>query len=294
MAEGGARGVQGTPAFFVNNWYLSGAQPFAEFQDKIAKATQGLNPPPAPTPLPAGVEFFDPDPARPGFTYDGSPTLGANNAPVVVLMFEDFKSPESATHVADVEPTLKTKYIDGGQVRLVFKFFPVSAPKTAVAALCAAKQGKFWDYRSLLYAKQAEWQEGDDAVMLAYAKSLSLVEATFSQCVQDTQVRAEVDTALTFGQQEIGVPSAPSYLVLKLDASGQAENGQGYPGALPLPDFEKAIEEIQKPQAVAPTPAPALAEAQLAGIPVGVDSEGHFYRGSLQAPIRLVDFSDFQ
>jgi hypothetical protein len=29
-------------------------------------------------------------------------------------------------------------------------------------------------------------------------------------------------------------------------------------------------------------------------LPEGVDAEGHFYRGDLNAPIKLVEFSDFQ
>ncbi len=29
-------------------------------------------------------------------------------------------------------------------------------------------------------------------------------------------------------------------------------------------------------------------------VPVGVDAEGNFYRGNLNAPVKLVEFSDFQ
>lgn len=283
-------GVRGTPTFYVNEW-MAQAGTLADLEPTIAKAKQGLRPAPTPTPLPAGAQFFDADPARPGFTYDGSPSLGADDAPVVVLMFEDFKNPESAAHVADAEPTLKAKYVDTGEARFVVKFFPVSAPKAAVAALCAAKQGEFWEYRSLLYSKQAEWQEGDDAALLAYADSLGLDTAQFTQCADDAQVRAEIDTALEFGQQEIGVPTVPSYLVLKLGASGQVEAGQGYPGALSLAEFEQAIEAIRMP----PAPEPAgISPDKLASLPVGIDGEGNFYRGDPAAPIRLVDFSDFQ
>ncbi len=298
MQDGTRLGVQGTPSVFVNDWYKFGAS-LQDVQQMIDKAQRGIHPPPTPTPLPAGVQFFDLDPNRPGLTYDGSPSLGDKAATIVVLMFEDFKSPESVQHVASVEPALKTKYVDTKQARLVFKFFPMSAPRAAVAALCAAKQGKFWEFRSLLYQKQAEWREGDDAAMAAYAKGLGLNSATFDSCLKDEKVQAEVDTAFEFGQQEIGVPSAPAYLILKLGANGQPEDGKGFPGALPFEQFDQTIQGMLKPQAVAPqgtaAPRPApIAAAQLAALPVGVDAEGNFYRGNPGAPIRLVDFSDFQ
>ena len=58
--------MQGTPAFFINDWFMSGAYPFEEFQNNIEKAKQGQKPAPTPTPLPQGVEFFEADPNRPG------------------------------------------------------------------------------------------------------------------------------------------------------------------------------------------------------------------------------------
>lgn len=38
IAEGSQSGVTGTPAFFINGRFLSGAQPFASFQGAIEEA----------------------------------------------------------------------------------------------------------------------------------------------------------------------------------------------------------------------------------------------------------------
>ena len=83
-----------------------------------------MHPPPTPTPLPAGVQFYDADPNRPGLTYDGSPTLGDAKAPVLMLAFEDLKSGDVAQYVKGIEPTLLDKYIKNGQVRLVRQALP--------------------------------------------------------------------------------------------------------------------------------------------------------------------------
>jgi len=249
--EGQRLGVAGTPNLFANDWNLW-KKGLPEIQEAIDKALQGIHPPPTPTPLPPGVAFFDLDPARPGFTYDGSPSLGAADAPLVLVSFEDFKSPAGAQYVSTVEPTLKSKYIDSGQVRQVFKFFPDTAPKAAVAALCAARQDKFWEFRNLLYTEQAQWQEGDEAVMGGYATRVGLDGAAFTDCLADKAARGEVDASYQFGQEQIGVPTTPSFLLIKVAASGQAEDVKGLAGAQTLDVFEQAIQDLLHP----PTPTP--------------------------------------
>jgi len=247
--QAGAKlGVQGTPAFFVNDWFVSGAQPYEEFQKVIAKAEQGIHPPPTPTPLPPGAAPYDVDPARPGLTYDGSPTLGSADARLVLIAFEDFKCVNCAQHFKDVGPVLRDKYVDTGQMRLVFKFLPIYSPKAAVASLCAADQGKFWEFHDILFGKQAEWKEGDNAAMVEYAKGLGLDEAKFSQCLQDAPGEAQVKADQKLAQQ-VGVRGTPYFLLLDT----QQQTGVRIPGALPLAQFEQAIQGLLNP----PTPTPS-------------------------------------
>jgi protein-disulfide isomerase len=294
MQEGASRGVQGTPAFFINDWFISGAYPFDEFKDKIEKAKQGIKPAPTPTPLPEGKDFYDPDPARPGLTYDGSPTLGSNTAPVALVVFDDFKNVDAAKYANEIEPTLKKDLVDANTLRIVSKFYPVTAPKAAAAAWCAAQQGKYWEFRTLLYQKQGEWGEGDNAAMTAFAKQVGADEAKFTACLQDPATTSVITAALDFAQNTIGVPAAPSFLLLKFDETGKLANGKGIAGLQTLDALKQEIANIQLPPTPVPTQPPPVSEAQLASLEAGVTADGHFYRGSPQAPIRMEDFSDFQ
>ncbi len=171
QTEGMKLEIAGTPAFYINDWFLGGAYPFAEFQDAIANAEQGIHPPPTPTPLPQGVAPYDEDPKRPGMTYDGSPTRGEPDARLILVAFEDFKYNESLMHFEDVDPMLVEKYIDTGEMREVFKFYPLLSPNAALASLCALEQGKFWEFRDLLFPEQETWQDGDILAMLAYGRA---------------------------------------------------------------------------------------------------------------------------
>jgi protein-disulfide isomerase len=295
LQEGAAKGVSGTPAFFINDWFISGAVPFEQFQQTIDKAKAGQKPPPTPTPLPAGAEFWQPDPNRAGQNFDGSFFLGEADAPVVILAFEDFKNPNSTQHFTAIEPQLRSEFIDPGTVRYVVQMFPLTSPRAGAALLCAGKQDKFWEMRELLYTKQNEWEEGDDAAMQAFAKTLGLDEAQFGACLADEATSNEISRLVEFAQQGIGVPSAPAYLVIKVGAQGQGEQAQGLPpGAVTIEQFREAITAIQAPPTPTPTPAPSISQAELAQLQVGRDADGNFYRGDPNAPVKLVDFSDFQ
>ena len=244
------QGVTGTPAFFVNEWFMSGAQPFAEFEDKIEKALQGIQPPPPPTPLPPNVAPYDADPARPGLTYDSSPTLGDPDARLVLIGFEDFKCGYCAQHATTVEPMLREKYVDSGQLRLVFKFFPIYAPKAAIASICAAEQGKFWDFHDLLYENQSQWQEGVQAGMLTYANRLDMDMEQFSACLGEEDSKMNQMAADQELGQQLGVQGTPYFLLL--DVLGQT--GTRIPGALSIDEFEEAINQLLNP--ATPTLAP--------------------------------------
>lgn len=294
LQEGAALGVEGTPAFFINDWFLAGAYPFAEFEKVIAKAAGGLHPPPTPTPLPANVEPYDADPTRPGFTYDGSPSLGSPQAPVLIFIFSDFGCPNCVEFAKNIQPTLRARYVQSGQVRLIYKFVAVSAPQTALAALCAAGQGKFWEFSDRLTADQGKWQEGDRAAMVGYAAALGLDAPGFEKCLTDAAGQGQLDADMDLAQQ-VQVNQVPYFLALNPDA----QTGLRIPNLVPLEQFEKIIQDIQKPQAAAPaagsqpTPAP-VAAARRTDLPVGVDADGNFYRGDPRAPIKIVEFSDFQ
>lgn len=250
VQEGAGLGITGTPGFLINNWFISGAYPFAEFQDKIEKAKQGQDPPPTPTPIPAGASFFDADPARPGFTYDGSPTLGAADARLALIVFADFKCGYCARHATDVEPALRAKYVDTGQVRVVFEFFPIYAPKAALASLCAADQGRFWEFHDLLFSKQAEWKDGDTAKMTEYAVGLGLDEAKFSQCLQGAAGQTQLEAAYQFGQG-VGVRGTPSFLLIDTQ---QPQSFRSIVGAAAMTEFDAKIEELLNPVAPIATP----------------------------------------
>ena len=65
------------------------------------------------------------------------------------------------------------------------------------------------------------------------------------------------------------MPTTPSFLVLKINAQGQAENAKGLPGAQTLEQFEQAIQDDAAAADADAHTAAAISKAELASLPGG-------------------------
>ncbi|MFQ6016455.1 MAG: DsbA family protein [Anaerolineae bacterium] len=237
--QGEAVGVRGTPAFFINDWFVSGAQPFEVFQQVIEAALRGEHPPPTPTPLPPGTTPFDPNPERPGYTYGGDAFCGSVEAEIALIQFVDFQSPQNHQYFLEEWPALEKEYVEPGKVRLIVKHFP--APdhaqgfKAAEAAECAGQQAAFCSMHDLLFQRQEEWSQAEDvpAVLKGYAAQLGLDVDAFATCLDEGQTGEEVKQDFTIAQEN-QFPPAPQFFIFK------GERG----GYVPLDQLQQVIEQL--------------------------------------------------
>jgi protein-disulfide isomerase len=236
MEQGRAMGVRGTPAFFINDWFISGAQPFEKFQEAIEAALRGEPPPPTPTPPPPP---FDTNPERPGYTYGGDVTLGSADAEIILLEFIDFHSADNLEFFLDMWPELGKAYVGPGKVRVVVKHFPAAdqptASKAAEAAECAGQQEAFWAMHDLLFQQQEDWSKAEDvsAVLKEYADQLGLDVGAFSACLDEGQTGDKVQQDIAIAQRNELQP-APQFVVFY--------EGQG--GVVPLEELQKVIDQL--------------------------------------------------
>ncbi len=140
----------------------------------------------------------------------GAPILGAEDAPVTIVVFDDFQCP----YCAALAPQLKELVgLYPGKVRLVFKQFPLNihpfARKAAIASLAAFRQGKFWEYHDLLFdnAKQL-----NDQKLRALAGQAGLDPVRFEADLQDRGVWADLNRDLQDGVAA-GVRGTPAVFV---------------------------------------------------------------------------------
>jgi protein-disulfide isomerase len=129
-----------------------------------------------------------------------SPSIGPENAPVTISVFEDFQCPDCADASNLLSKQLPEEF--GKQVRIVFHDFPLVQHKwampAAIAGRCAFRSGneKFWDYYRWVFAHQRELNETNFAGKVGeWAKSAKLGDE-FGTCVGNRETESEVAAGL--------------------------------------------------------------------------------------------------
>lgn len=251
LAEGQRLGVNGTPGFFVNGYPVPGAQPYEVFQQVIALAeagrlaeaysqTTGPNDGKAQATATALA-------ARPvDVPLGDEPAKGSPNAPITIVEYSDFQCPFCLRHFQQTLPQLQT-YIDAGQVRYVFKDFPIhsihpQAQKAHESARCARELGgdeAFWTMHDLLFVNQQQWAGNANHVALykSLAAEMELPQAGFDECLDSGRYADAVNAQVNEGVQ-LGVRGTPSFFI----------NGQSLVGAQPFAVFQQAIEALSPGQ----------------------------------------------
>ena len=144
----------------------------------------------APTSVPAGLEV--------GFTEEGYPYRGNPDATVTLIEYSDYACPFCGRYTTQNAPSLLEQYGATGQVRFIFREFPLvslhpTAPVGHAAAFCAGEQGAeaYWAIHDEIFARQAEWSNLPDPAPFfnGLAESLGVDMTAFAECLGSGRAR---------------------------------------------------------------------------------------------------------
>ena len=158
---------------------------------------------------------------------------GEEEAPVTMVEFTDYQCPFCGRYSNETLPKIEEEYIKTGKVKYVLRNIPLTfhqyAQKAAEAAMCAAAQGKYWEYHEVLFENQ---QALEVESLKKYAGQVGLDQAKFDQCLDEGEMEQVVkdDAALA---QRVGVTGTPTFFI----------NGKKLVGAQPYEVFKKMIDE---------------------------------------------------
>jgi len=176
------------------------------------------------------ILLVPPPPFRSNVGLDG-PSRGAADAPITIVEFEDFQCPYCKKGQATLEQIV-VRYKN--RVRVVHRDFPLqplhpASQKAHEAARCAEEQGKFWEYRELLYKNvpAAGPEQLND-----YAAKVGVDVPAFKQCLDSGKFKTLVQKDETEGER-LGVTGTPAFFI----------NGRLLSGAQPENEFARVIEE---------------------------------------------------
>jgi protein-disulfide isomerase len=245
--------ARGTPAFFINGRFLSGAQPVERFKeiiddeikraDKLIKSgiaknqiyaaltKNALGQKAADEPAQPSAPRRQPDPnAVYKVAVADSAVKGAPDALVTIIEFSDFQCPFCSRVEATVKQITDTY---GKDVRVVFKQNPLpfhqNAAIAAEAALAAGDQGKFWEMHDKMFANQ---QALEREKLEGYAKDLGLNAAKFKASLDTNKHKAQIEAEQKVAR-DLGAAGTPSFFI----------NGRSLRGAQPFEAFKAVIDE---------------------------------------------------
>lgn len=143
--------------------------------------------------------------------------MGDPNAPVKVEEFSDFQCPGCKQFSDILEPEIVDTYVATNKVYFIFtpfSFLGQESIAAAEAAYCASDQGKFWEYKDILYANWNGENQGafNNRRLLAFAEKLGLDLNQFRTCVENKTHSQKVTDDRLYGTNK-GVNSTPSFLV---------------------------------------------------------------------------------
>lgn len=163
---------------------------------------------------------------------DEDTVLGDEDAPVTIVEFSDYECPFCGRFHTQTFGELKSKYIDTGKVKFVYRDFPLSfhpqAQKAAEAAECAGEQGKYYEMHEKLFT---DGVQGGVASFKQFASQIGLNTGKFNDCIDSGKMVSEIRKDMADGAA-IGVQGTPAFYV----------NGVEISGAQPFQVFQQIID----------------------------------------------------
>lgn len=175
---------------------------------------------------------------------DDDAMMGSIDAPVTMIEFSDYQCPFCKDYVKKTFSQIKARYIDTGQVRYVFRDFPLSsmhqqAERASVAATCAGRQGKYWEMHDKLFDSQSilrnePWE--------ALALDLRLDLEALRKCMKSPEAYEEARKDMVDGRAA-GVQGTPGFFI-GVTRPGKFIEGKFIRGALPFDVFKTEIDNM--------------------------------------------------
>lgn len=163
----------------------------------------------------------------------GSPILGDPSAPITIVEFGDYQCHQCYNWFHNTKPAIFENYVDTGKANFVFvdlAFLGRDSPGAAQASYCAEEQGKYWEYRDVLYISQEPkidngWANSEH--LKAFAFSLGLDMELFENCLDSEKYSKRVQHNIDEAKKH-GVRGPLGFFIVGNDDQQQIGGDQPY------------------------------------------------------------------
>jgi protein-disulfide isomerase len=194
----------------------------------------------------AGSPDFSPKkvalPSEP-ISLDGAVVRGSPDATVALIEYADFQCPFCESFARNTLPEIERAYLDTGKIVLAFRNLPLqrihpNAFRTAQAAACAARQGRFWEMHNSLFSALVL---ADNEELRRKGEHVGLDMKQFDLCINESvspEVQKDLDSA-----RALGLTATPTFFVGRIDRDKRVRVVSRLSGAVRTEKFDQAIEK---------------------------------------------------
>ena len=166
--------------------------------------------------------------------------MGSPDAKVTIVEYASMTCGHCKQFHTKVLPDLKTKYVDTGKVRLVFREFPLD-PRAFAASMLARCAGgdKTLPLISALFETQADWafvKENPTPKLFEIAKQAGFTQESFDKCLTDQALLDKLTAIRTRAAETFGVNATPTFYI----------NGKKLTKPPTIEGFDKTLEPLIK------------------------------------------------
>jgi protein-disulfide isomerase len=166
--------------------------------------------------------------------------LGDAKAPVTIYEFASMSCPHCAAFEQNVFPMIRTKYIDTGKVRYVFREFPldIKAAAASMLARCIANGDaeKFFATIDTMFKQQGPLMTQTQDTLQAIGRSAGMDDKGAETCTKDQTLLDKLSADEKFANEELKVDATPTFFI----------NGAMTKGAISFEDFEAKLKPLLK------------------------------------------------
>jgi len=168
--------------------------------------------------------------------------LGPTKAPVTITEYASMSCPHCAAFEENVFPMLRSKYIDTGKVRFVFREFPIDIKAAAASMLarCIASDdaGKFFGAIDALFKQQDRLMTDTKDTLKLIGKQGGLSEQAVETCAKDQTLLDKLSADQKFAYEVLKVDATPTFFI----------NGERLKGAMSFEELDEKIKSLLKNQ----------------------------------------------
>ena len=166
--------------------------------------------------------------------------LGSAKAPVTITEYASMSCSHCAAFAENVFPMLRSKYIDTGKVRFVFREFPLDLKAAAASMLARCIGGgdaeKYHGVIRLLFQQQDQLLAQTKDTLKLIGKQAGMSEHAVETCVKDQAMLDKLSADQRFAFDVLKVDSTPTFFV----------NGERLKGAMSFEELDRKVKSLLK------------------------------------------------